>query len=417
MQRALLDLLVCPHCHGSLTCHMHAELPSSGDLATEIDQGLLLCTGCPRWYPIVGQLPELLPDHLRQPAREIALFGRLATGLGEGDRAARARFVPGDASADDDGAHYKVAEIGISGKIANPDFFGPGYTAPFNPHNTEFSLYLVRLFGTVAPLLECKEGDLVVDSGCGYSWTTEWLHRCGIRAVGVDICRTYLEIAIKRLGPDRPHLIVADVEHLPIRGAAADAILAYESFHHIPDRRRAVRGYSRVLRDGGRLVLAEPGAAHEEAPGSVDVMTRYGILERGMELSDVEQYAAGTGLTRPKQIFFVQADQEDLSKRIVELARARSPIEGNIFRLRKGTDTSRLPAAPVIDADVMLLAVEAPRLREQLSSASRQMQEAELALSAAHDRIRHMERSLFWRARAVWVAARAVLAVRAGRQS
>ena len=345
MKRALLDLLACPSCEGPLTCHVRSEATDG-----EIVEGLLLCAGCSRWYPVTGQLPELLPDHLRDAERDVELFKRSASGLSAAARAVHEPFVPRGTAHADGGAHHKTAEIGIKKRVDDKDFFGPGYSAPFNPHNTEFSLYLVHLFGTVAPLLECRTGDLVIDSGCGYSWTTEWMHRSGINAVGVDICRTYLDIAIERLGPNRPHLVVADVENLPIRSACADAILAYESFHHIPDRPRALRGYSRILKDGGRLVLAEPGAAHEEAPISVEVMAKYGILEKGMELADVARYAEGTAFGAPEQIFVVQAQHRELAKKVVEVARASSSVEGNIFRLRKGGSNRETVLQPLDEA-------------------------------------------------------------------
>ena len=60
-----------------------------------------------------------------------------------------------------------------------------------------------------------------------------------------------------------------------------DAVFAFESAHHIPDRKKAMAGFGRVLKPGGRMVLAEPGAAHEHAQVSVDVMSKYGILEKG----------------------------------------------------------------------------------------------------------------------------------------
>lgn len=417
MKRALLDLLVCPCCEGALTCHVHSEAA-----VDEIIEGLLLCAQCSRWYPITGQLPELLPDHLRDADRDVELFKRSAAELTPAQRAVHEQFRPGAGAGSDDGAHHKTAEIRIKTRIHDEkDFFGPGYSAPFNPHNTEFSLYLVHLFGAVAPLLECRTGDVVIDSGCGYSWTTEWLHRSGINAVGVDICRTYLDIAIERLGANRPHLVVADVENLPFRRSCADAILAYESFHHIPDRPRAMQGYSRILKDGGRVVLAEPGAAHEDAPVSIEVMAKYGILEKGMELADVNAYIAGTAFGAPEQIFMVQAQHRDLAKKVVEIARVNSPVEGNIFRLRKdgsraaaalppqgeeaGGKVDVQPSAASFD-DIVVLATEAPRLREQLGSVSRQLVDTQLALAEAKDRIFHMERSLFWRMRELWQSAR-----------
>jgi uncharacterized protein YbaR (Trm112 family)/SAM-dependent methyltransferase len=417
MQRALLDLLACPYCHSPLTCHVHAERPPADGAAAEIQEGLLLCAKCPRWYPVTGELPEILPDHLRNAARDRELFRQSGAGLSASARAAYERFTPGAASADDAGAHHKTAEITIRDRVADEHFFGPAYTAPFNPQNTEFSFYLVHLFGAVAPLLECTEGDVVIDSGCGYSWTTEWLYRSGVNAIGVDICRTYLEIAVERIGRRRPHLVVADVEQLPLRSASADAVLAFESFHHIPDRPRAVGGYARVLKDAGRLVLAEPGAAHQEAPVSVETMAKHGILEKGMELADVAAYAGGTDLGPPEQIFVVQARHRDLEKKVFEVARRHTPIEGNIFRLRKGAGEHGPDGPEPASSDTVILATEAPRLRDQLAATSRRLYDTEIALMDARDRIFHMERSAFWRMREMWQAARGVRKPQPGKQA
>jgi len=195
----------------------------------------------------------------------------------------------------------------------------------------------VHLFGAVAPLLASSADDVVIDSGAGYAWTTEWLYRSGVNAIAVDICRTYLEIGIARMGPSRPHLVVGDVENLPIHSGAARAVLAFESFHHLPDRPRAMRGYARVLADGGRVVLAEPGADHDSAAASIDVMARLGILEKGMELDDVARYAAGTALGEPEQVFLTYASHADLRHPVLAIARRTSPLDGNLFVLRKGS--------------------------------------------------------------------------------
>ena len=221
-------------------------------------------------------------------------------------RSALARFTPSGDASSDPGAHYKRAEIGIKSKIDDPVFFGPGYSSPFNPWNSAFTIYLISLFGAVAPMLNVTRGQTIIDSGCGYAWSTEWLFRSGFNVIGVDICRTYLEIGITRIGSFRPHLVVGDVENLPFASTGADAILAYESFHHIPDRRRAMGSYDRVLREGGTVILAEPGGEHEGAKVSVDAMEKFGILERGMELDDVAGYAGATTFGRPEQVFLLR---------------------------------------------------------------------------------------------------------------
>ncbi|MEO7273534.1 MAG: class I SAM-dependent methyltransferase, partial [Vicinamibacterales bacterium] len=235
----------------------------------------------------------------------------------------------------------------IKSKIADPAFFGPGYSSPFNPWNSSFTTYLISLFGTVVPFLELERGGVVIDSGCGYSWSTEWLFKSGYDAIGVDICRTYLEIAVQRLGTFRPHLVVGDVENLPLRSGIANAILAYESFHHIPDRQKAMTGYHRVMGRSGRVILAEPGAAHEKAEVAVDAMEKYGILEKGMDLSDVVQYADGTGFNPPEQVFVFSTSSSDRPARVDdEFAKRHSTLHSNVFRLTKGTRIAHALAHP-----------------------------------------------------------------------
>jgi len=389
---SLLDYLACPICHDELACIVTEEVPSvmpatlfpdgqrvgagtgvgpvpnwprGGRLAAlltqaaspavnpergrevEVASGLLACGTCGRWFPIDGTIPELLPDHLRDAGRERPLFEAGVRDLPGDLRQALEAFRPtGDAQADP-GAHYKRAEIGIKSKIDDPAFFGPGFSSPFNPWNSSFTTYLISLFGTVVPFLELERGGVVVDSGCGYSWSTEWLFRSGYDAIGVDICRTYLEIAVQRIGTFRPHLVVGDVENLPLRSGVANAILAYESFHHIPDRKKALAGYHRVMGRSGRVILAEPGAAHEKAEVAVDAMQKYGILEKGMDLSDVIGYAAGTGFNPPEQVFVFSTSSGDRAARIDdEFARRHSTLHSNVFRLTKGPRVAQAFAHP-----------------------------------------------------------------------
>ncbi len=230
-----------------------AAAPESRGLQVGVETGLLACGGCGRWFPIEKGIPELLPDHLRDAAREASLFEVATQAIPPDLRDALAAFHPSGDASSDPGAHHKHAEITLKDKVDEPGFFGPGYSSPFNPWNPSFTFYLITLLGNVFPLLDLKRGDVLVDSGCGYAWTTEWFYRSGIETIGFDICRTYLDIGVQRMGPARPHLVVADVENLPLRGAAADAVLAYESFHHLPNRPAAMRSYDRALKHNGRV--------------------------------------------------------------------------------------------------------------------------------------------------------------------
>jgi hypothetical protein len=115
----------------------------------------------------------------------------------------------------------------------------------------------------------------------------------------------------------------------------------------VPDRNKAMAGFGRVLKRGGRVVLAEPGAAHEHTQVSVDVMNKYGILEKGMELDDVTRYVAGTPMGRPEQVFLLRAAESELGKTLDRaFVQAHSALEGNLFRIpRRETMLETVTAA------------------------------------------------------------------------
>lgn len=54
-----MDLLQCPICkHHPLDLHVFEE-------REEITEGLITCQACNRWYPIIDEIPFMLPDKLR----------------------------------------------------------------------------------------------------------------------------------------------------------------------------------------------------------------------------------------------------------------------------------------------------------------------------------------------------------------
>ncbi len=343
MKDSLLKYIGCPYCLRELACYPSRPSGSAAAADPEIQEGVLACPECRRFFPIIDLLPELLPDGLRDWKRDLARFeaweGLIPAGdfpgLLEKARAIAGAPLPGG----DRGLGYKRAEIGIESKISDPDFFGPGYSSPFNPHNTEFSMHLIRRFGNVLPLLDVKRGDVVLDVGAGYAWTTEWLTKMGIAAIGIDICRTYLEIGVRRMGRALPHLVIGDIEHLPLQSGCLDAVLCFDAFHHIPDRPRTMGQFVRALGPSGRIAMAEPGGSHEFIEVSQDVMDKYGILEKGLDLDDVFSYCRGLDVALPEQHFVLKIGGrergQNLSRAFVQ---SHSQVDCKYFTIRKGPD-------------------------------------------------------------------------------
>ena len=105
MKYRLMDLLACPICKKfplklivfgetsiqpaknirkcELYCAYHrgslSDIPAP-DCKTcytrEITDGILICEGCGRWYPIEEEIPRLLPDELRKKSEEQAFLAK-----------------------------------------------------------------------------------------------------------------------------------------------------------------------------------------------------------------------------------------------------------------------------------------------------------------------------------------------------
>lgn len=65
MKRLMLDILACP-----IDKHYPLELFEL-QLKDEIEEGVLYCEKCSRYYPIIDGIPVMLPDELRERQRDI----------------------------------------------------------------------------------------------------------------------------------------------------------------------------------------------------------------------------------------------------------------------------------------------------------------------------------------------------------
>ena len=59
MKKKLLDILACP------ICKYHPLELQVFEETNEVSEGLIICTSCGRWYPIIDEIPFMLPDELR----------------------------------------------------------------------------------------------------------------------------------------------------------------------------------------------------------------------------------------------------------------------------------------------------------------------------------------------------------------
>ena len=73
MKKSMLDILACPiDKHYPLELfELDARLEGGSVNDTVISEGILFCGKCFRFYPIVDEIPVMLPDELRELQSEI----------------------------------------------------------------------------------------------------------------------------------------------------------------------------------------------------------------------------------------------------------------------------------------------------------------------------------------------------------
>ncbi len=69
MQRRLLDILACP-----IDKHYPLDLLEFNVNGQVIVDGVLLCIECSRYYPIIDEIPVMLPDNLRNRKEDMAFL-------------------------------------------------------------------------------------------------------------------------------------------------------------------------------------------------------------------------------------------------------------------------------------------------------------------------------------------------------
>jgi uncharacterized protein YbaR (Trm112 family) len=65
MKRKLMDILACP-----IDKFYPLELLVFEE-KEEITSGIITCTKCQRWFPIIDEIPNMLPDELREQKEDV----------------------------------------------------------------------------------------------------------------------------------------------------------------------------------------------------------------------------------------------------------------------------------------------------------------------------------------------------------
>lgn len=146
-------------------------------------------------------------------------------------------------------------------------------------------------FANMAVALALPAGARVLDVGCGSGWLSEYFARLGYDVTGIDISDELVRMARERVESVpynvdhetnlRCRFQTHDIEVEPLR-EKFDAIICYDSLHHLEDERAVFSHLANMLDVGGLLFILEgekPIAGSATEDELRNVMRQYGTLE------------------------------------------------------------------------------------------------------------------------------------------
>jgi ubiquinone/menaquinone biosynthesis C-methylase UbiE len=117
---------------------------------------------------------------------------------------------------------------------------------------------LVKKYETelILDLLSPKQGEVIMDAGCGTGVFTFDILSLGSKVIGLDISLPMLVHAGKKLREFPFQKVLADILNLPFQEDYFDKILSITALEFIENARGAVEELFRVTKRGGSIVVA-----------------------------------------------------------------------------------------------------------------------------------------------------------------
>jgi len=139
-----------------------------------------------------------------------------------------------------------------------PQFAHPsGVMNPHGLHKAGHRLWFGPVHAALVRELRPGPGQRVLDVGAGAGVLAERVSASGATVICVEPDAGSLAAARRRLTDRDAEFVAAAAEAMPLPSESADGAVVSLSAHHWQDRDQGFREIARILRPGGRLVIAE----------------------------------------------------------------------------------------------------------------------------------------------------------------
>jgi ubiquinone/menaquinone biosynthesis C-methylase UbiE len=129
-------------------------------------------------------------------------------------------------------------------------------TSAYNEIASLFSSTRQYIWKDIKPLLRfAKNGDNILDLGCGNGRLYQLFKDLSITFTGIDSSKGLIDIA-RESHPDA-EFIVSDMRKLPLKDSSFDIAYSIAAVHHLPSdgQKEVFKEVSRVMKSGGLFIM------------------------------------------------------------------------------------------------------------------------------------------------------------------
>ena len=158
-----------------------------------------------------------------------------------------------------------------------PEAYDKWFTTPIGSLVRKYEAELIL------DLLKPKQGEIILDAGCGTGVFTLDILSMGSRVVGLDIAFPMLIQAGKKLKGYPFRMVLGDMLNLPFSESSFDKVVSVTALEFVEDAKGAIGELFRITKRGGCIVVAtlnslSPWASRRKA----EAKERHTIFEKAI---------------------------------------------------------------------------------------------------------------------------------------